>query len=68
METITIPKQFTKKGELIVIARERYETLLKIADKKTLDSELQEAIDDWRKGNVQGPFASISALKKSLGR
>lgn len=69
MTTITIPKKLTKGEELIVIPRKEYEKFLRISKRYTkLDQELDESIEQVKKGQTIGPFNSIKELKKSLER
>jgi hypothetical protein len=66
MTTITIPKNFTSNEELIAIPRKEYENLLRAKNKKELDLEIIEALDDVKMGRVIGPFSSLSAGLKAL--
>ena len=70
METITIPRKLSRKGNLVVIPKKEYEELLKAKKIKEfyaeLDRDLDKAIDSYKKGKAIGPFSSIAELKKSL--
>ena len=66
MTTITIPKNFISDEELIAIPRKEYENLLRVKDKKDLDLEIVEALDDVKMGRVIGPFSSLSTGLKAL--
>lgn len=72
MTTLTIPKQLTKTGELIVISRKEYERLLRAVKKPVkrvrtqLDKDLAKALAEVRQGKTVGPFHSVKELKKSL--
>lgn len=70
METITIPRKLSRKGNLVVIPQKEYEELLKAKKIKEfyaeLDRDLDKAIDSYKKGKAIGPFSSIAELKKSL--
>ena len=66
METLTIPKKLANRGELVIIPRKQYETLLGIADKKSLDASLGKALLDYEKGRYLGPFQSIREGKRAL--
>lgn len=71
METITIPRKLSRKGNLVVIPQKEYEELLRIHKKhkefyEELDRDLDKAIDSYKKGKAIGPFSSVAELKKSL--
>jgi hypothetical protein len=70
METLTIPKKLTKRGDLVVIPRKEYEDLLHARKIKEfyaqLDKDLDRAIASHRRGESVGPFTSVAQLKKSL--
>jgi len=61
-----IPKNFISDEELIAIPRKEYENLLRVKDKKDLDLEIVEALDDVKMGRVIGPFSSLSTGLKAL--
>jgi len=68
MTTITIPKKLTKRGELIVIPRKEYESLLEAHRwKEDLDKDIEKSLAQHRRGQFIGPFRSVAELKKSLG-
>lgn len=72
MITITIPKELTEKGELVVIPRKEYEGYLRLLKKpkkklySQLDTDLDEAIEEYRAGKSHGPFDNAKDLIKSL--
>lgn len=67
MNTLTIPKKLTRRGELIVIPRTEYETLLNARKwKEELDTDLQKSLKDYREGKYYGPFSSVEEMKKSF--
>lgn len=66
MTTITIPKKLTQRGELIVIPRKEYESLIEIAEKKMIDADILESLKDYKEGRYYGPFSSIEEGKKAL--
>lgn len=67
MSTVTIPKSLIQKDDLIIVPRKQYEKLLQAAEQQgILDAELIKALEDVKKGKIEGPFRSIVALKKSL--
>lgn len=70
MNTITIPKKLTKKGELVLVPRRDYEKLLKALKKQIfthkLERDLEAAIKETRRSKVYGPFNSVQELKASL--
>ncbi|MBU1014892.1 hypothetical protein KKI17_00415 [Patescibacteria group bacterium] len=69
MNTLTIPKKLTRRGELVVIPRKEYEELLDTHQwKEELDKDLAKSIAQYRKGQAAGPFRSAAQLKKSLER
>lgn len=65
MVTVSIPKEITKGEELVVIPKKLYEKFLhalKIKTKKLdtlFDKNLIEALDDVKKGRVEGPFNTL---------
>ena len=69
MKTISIPKTMAKE-ELLLMTRREYDQLLdtirKIEKKVELDSGLQEAIKEVKKGKLTGPFISVKELRLSL--
>lgn len=66
MTTITIPKKFTKGEELVIIPRQDYEKLLSSPKRKKLDPDLEEALEDVRRGRMSKSFDSAEELIKSL--
>lgn len=60
MTTITIPKNLTQRGELVLIPRKEYERFLRVQKDKAfyeeLDRDLDKAIQDYKKGKYYGPF------------
>ena len=73
MTTLTIPKELTKKGELVIIPREDYEefshwqkfmksfkTYTPAAAEKRM---IQKAREDYKKGR----YLTIHELKRKLG-
>ena len=71
MKTISIPKDMAKE-ELLLLTRKEYDHLLdtirKIEKKAELDSDLQEAIQEVKKGKLTGPFTSVKELRLSLAK
>ena len=69
-QTITIPRQLTREGELIIISRREYNDLLgtskKSVRKTKLDKDLDEAIKEYKQGKATGPFSSVHELRKAL--
>ncbi len=64
MTTITIPKKLIKERNLILVPREEYEGLLRLADKKRytdLDRDLDKSIAEYRAGKFFGPFDTAKA-------
>lgn len=72
MTTISVPKQFTKGEELVIISRNDYERLLGISKRRkvkinqSLDEHLDEAMKDVLAGRVIGPFDNANDLIKAL--
>ena len=76
MDTITIPKNLMKKGDLVIIPRKEYEGLLdfkKAISKdqswfwtKEWQKKEKEADDDIKAGRVSGPFDNAKDLIKHL--
>jgi len=76
MTPITIPKEITKKGDLIIIPRKEYEELLNLKKMISKDQawfwtkewqeKEREAEEDIKKGRIYGPFANAKDLIKSL--
>ena len=69
MDTITIPKKITEKGELVVIPRKEYKKLLDLAKKRIytkLDKDLDQAIAEYKAGNFFGPFKTVKEGIKFL--
>lgn len=77
MVTVSIPKEITKGEELVIIPKKLYEKFMHALKLKTKtevlsDKNLLEALEDVKKGKVEGPFSSINDglkfLKKSKFR
>ncbi|MDP2951339.1 MAG: hypothetical protein Q8N55_03065 [bacterium] len=67
MDVITIPQRVIKNDDLVIIPRKQYEQFLGIVKRQgQLDSDLNEAIGQVRRGKGAGPFCSVGELKKSL--
>lgn len=70
MNTITIPKTLSQKGDLVVIPRKKYEefvhALKKLQIFTEIDKDLKKSIKEARAGKVFGPFNSVKELEKSL--
>ena len=58
MVTITIPKEFARKGDLVVIPRKKYEDFLnleKIMERRLIEeSDTDSAIKIYKKKNDKG--------------
>lgn len=73
MNTLTVPKEVTKGETLVIIPKKEYEDFLDFKKQKqtakSLDEDLNEALDDVKQGEVIGPFSSakngLKALKDS---
>lgn len=70
MITITIPKKITKGKELVIIPKEDWKRVLKLARKKIdqlkLEKDLEEALKEVEGGKLIGPFDKVDDLIKSL--
>lgn len=78
MATITIPKELTKKGELVIIPRKEYEEFLRISKIIPKDQEWfwtkewqekeKEATKDIRLKNVSTPYKTKKELQVALNK
>ena len=69
MDTITIPKKITEKGELVVIPRKEYKKLLDLAKRRVytkIDRDLDRAIAEYKAGKFFGPFETVKEGIKFL--
>ena len=70
MAIITIPKKITNGKELIVVPKNDWERLLKIAKRKIYQMELEkglkEALEEVKAGKVIGPVSKAEDLMKAL--
>lgn len=74
MSTLTIPKTLAAKGDLVVLPRKEYESLVRNATKrlatakpaKKLPAWLQASLKDVEEGRVYGPFNTVKELRASL--
>jgi len=70
MVTITIPKKLTNGKELIIVPKEDWEKILKLARKKIsqlkLEKGIEEALEEVKKGKLVGPFDKVEDLIESL--
>ena len=70
MNTITIPKTLSKKGDLVVIPRKQYEKFLHATEKLQsfikLDKDLKQSLKELKTGKIFGPFNSVKELRASL--
>ncbi|MEK7651486.1 MAG: hypothetical protein AAB377_03090 [Patescibacteria group bacterium] len=66
MVTITIPKEFARKGDLVVIPRKKYEDFLnleKIMERRLIEeSDTDSAIKIYKKEKRQGKLKIIKSL------
>ncbi len=70
MPTITIPKEMTQKGDLIIIPRKEYEEFLEL--KKTIAVFIptisdKKALARARKNKKKGNLLTFNELKSKLG-
>ena len=74
MSTLTTPKKLAAKGDLVVLPRKEYETLVRTAranvakakPAKKLPAWLRASLKDVEEGRVAGPFHTIRELRASL--
>jgi protein involved in polysaccharide export with SLBB domain len=71
MQTVSIPRELTQKGDLIVIPRKEYEELLRTQKKHKkfnteLDRDLDKAVKDYKAGRYYGPFKSAEDGRQFL--
>lgn len=69
MNTITIPKMLTKKGDLVIVPRKEYESLLelkKITEYKPTAIH-KKALIRAERNLAQGKTLSYNELKQKLG-
>ena len=66
MYTLTVPKEVTKGETLIIIPKKEYDDFLNFRKKqqatsirKTLNQDLDEALDDVKHGRTIGPFTDL---------
>ncbi len=70
MNTVTIPKQLSQKGDLVLISRQEYEALLKrqkIVPVGKLTPSEKLALERSRKEMAKGAFVTLEALEYELG-
>lgn len=74
MATLTIPKTLAAKGDLVVLPRKEYESLVRSAKArvaktkpaKRLPAWLRASLKDAEEGRVYGPFHTVEELRASL--
>lgn len=71
MSTITIPRELTKKGELVIIPRKEYEEFLrhrlKEAGELALTASQKKRLQKARKNLAAGKYLTVYELKRKLG-
>lgn len=71
MNIITIPKEFIKEKELVLVPRKKYEELLKRARKNIpevkLTPALKKIIEKARKNRKAGNYLTFGELTEKLG-
>ncbi len=71
MTTITIPKELSRKGELVIIPREDYEELLHFRLKNIKEVKMtplqKRMLERARRNLRRGKFLTIHELKRKLG-
>lgn len=78
MPSITIPKELTKKGELVIIPRKEYEEFLRISKVMPRDQEWfwvkewqekeKEATRDIGLKNISAPYKTKKELQAALNK
>jgi len=71
MKPVTIPKELTKKGDLVVIPRQDYEELMKrqkIVPVEKLTSSEKKALEHGRRQIQTGEFVPLQVLLDGLER
>ena len=74
MEALTIPKKLANQGDLVLIPRRDYnrllldsvKTLKKSIQPSGLDKRLTKALEEVKRGEIYGPFDSVTGLRRSL--
>lgn len=70
MPTLTIPKELTKKGELVIIPRKEYEEFLRFRRKALPEVSMTRAqkrsLMQARKNLAQGKYLTLDELKQKL--
>ncbi len=72
MAVVTIPKELSKKGDLVVIPRKEYEEYLRFKTNniqqtsKKCDHGFKKSLEELRQGKTIGPFNNAKDLMKSL--
>ncbi len=71
MTVITIPKEFTKTGDLVLIPKQEYNKLLQAKLKQIKEIKLtpsqKKAVTAARKRIARGEFLTFDELKAKLG-
>jgi len=70
MNMITIPKEFTRKGDLVVISREEYEEFLrlrKLIPLVKLTAAQKRDLERARREYKKGEYIALSQLEGELG-
>ncbi len=73
MATLTIPRKFAAKDDLVVLPRKEYESLLRTAKArakaeplKKLPAWLRKSLKDMEEGRGAGPFSTVEELMTDL--
>lgn len=70
MATLTIPKELTRKGELVVIPRQEYEEFLqlqKIVPIVKMTPAQKRDLQKARKDYQEGKYITLQELERELG-
>ncbi len=71
MVAVTIPRELTKKGDLVVIPRKEYEEFLKFRLRKVKEVKMtaaqKRALQRARRNLARGNYLTIHELRQKLG-
>jgi len=70
MTTITIPKEITRKGDLVIIPRKEYEEFLELRKAVIVfkpNSSDKKALNQARREMKKGNYLTLKQLKDELG-
>ena len=66
-KVLSIPRELSRKGELVIMPRADYEKLLNISENQAeLKEGISQSLKEIQKGKIAGPFKNSKDLIKSL--